>query len=273
MKRTTHKFDSIQALAAAARDTVPHERAGATSQARDDDAFYGGVTFGKAVEMGLSGGYWKEGTKDMGTIALTEPDHGTHKTRRKPVAAYAGSRPSVARYLAGAPRHMITQSPAPTSKRVLRLGVHVGRVGSTKQAQILNRGAAILSAIHELEAAGHSIEVVALWRNADDRSTEVSIETLIKPAGAFFSPADCAFALCHAAFQRRLCWRIAEGCPEGHKVTRDGYGHGRGATFEDFDLHLGYLNSPRDYNTIEGARKRVLSELKHQLAKHNNQAA
>jgi hypothetical protein len=273
MKRTTHKFDSIQALAAAARDTVPHKSACDSSQNRHDLSFYGGATFDKAVEMGMSGGYWKAGTKDMGTIALTEPDHGTHKTRRKPVAAYAGSRPSVARYLAGAPRHMITQSPSPTGKRVLRLGVHVGRVGDTEQAQILNRGAAILSAIHELEAAGHSIEVVALWRNRDGRNTEASIETLIKPAGAFFSPADCAFALCHAAFQRRLCWRIAEGCPEGHKVTRDGYGHGRSAEFEDFDLHLGYLSNPRDYNTVEGARKRVLAELKGQLAKHNNQAA
>lgn len=254
---TTLKFDSCGELAAhveqlQANDTRRH---GTTSTDTDYPEFYGNWSIGKALTCGLAGGAWQEGAEAMPRL------HMPHETLSgQPLDApmiesdVAGFAPNVPAHLTGAPDSMFTMVDQPASDRLLRVAVHVGRVGSATQSAILNRGAAIMAVLDQLTKEGYSVELWALWRN-DDYGIGCSIETCIKHSTDHWSPESVAFALAHAAFQRRLCWRVAEsidtaehahGDGAGVRITDGGYGAGNSADFSDYDLAYGYVTTDVD---------------------------
>ena len=266
MKTYKFNYNSIAELAAAA--TADGERRRDNSSQHDGGAnsFYGGLTFDEAGDIARAGGYWPEGAAKMEAASATI-DGGNNRTRRAYTSAYVGARVNVARAVAGAPRCMTKMITKPSHKRIIKMAVHVGRQANCDQYESVNRGAAILSVIREIEAAGDQVELWACWHNESEESnTRVQVSTLIKPAAAFFSPADCAFALCHVAFQRRLNWSIAELNKGADNIT-GGYGSGVPAKFTDFDCHIPYMLPDQLWDTPEGALRKVKSELNKQNIK------
>lgn len=211
----------------------------------------GGMAYDDAIEAALAGGRWDAGTKAVAAAAL-ELDAMPRRPRTVFKSAVAGSRVYMPGYCAGSPRAMLRATRRPSQKRVVRLAVHVGRQWEVEQREAVNRGAAILRTIEAAEFDGITqIEVWAVWRNADGRCTG-SIETLIKPAGVPYAADDLAFALCHLAFQRRLCWTLARSTPE-LKLLWGNMGHGAGQTFPDYDLHIPYMTPQNSWSTVAGA--------------------
>ena len=127
-----------------------------------------------------------------------------------------------------------------------------------------------MAAINELELQGYKTEVWAVWRNETDypKIVRVNVDTLIKPTYAPWQPSLVAFALCNPAFQRRLCWKVAETLEHGHKIA-GGYGHGAQADMSDFDIAFCYhtQEEERHNTTPADALKRATEIVKEALAK------
>jgi len=198
-----------------------------SSQSPTDDDF-NVISFDDALAIARAGGRWDSGAQLMKTAALAiDNARPQQKPRYKP--AYAGARPSIPRLLAGASRHMVTRTKTPTAHRVIKLGVNVSKSWRVTQEESINRGAAILSLIHDLESTGDRVELYATLVVADSNQKNVlHYELLLKPAAAFFSAHDLAFALCHVDFLRRLIFAVSElhaaENAAARKVLADGYG-------------------------------------------------
>jgi len=236
-------YNSIRELAAEAfkRPSIDCHFDASIETGRGD--FYGDLTFDEAVEIGLNGGHWESGC-ELVNMAVKSIDNDRHQNKPRYKAAYAGARPSVPRYLAGAARTMITRASAPTINRVITIGINVSRSWQIDQEEAINRGAAILSAVHSLEQTGDRVEVYAVWRAAsEDHKKRSDVRVLIKPADAFFSASDIAFPLGHVAFQRRLIWAVAEqqaaaGDTTIEAVLDSSYGQNIAETDTDFDIYF-----------------------------------
>ena len=251
------RFDSVNDLAEHVEtletdDTRPANR-GRDSGYTSDMEFYGNWTIEDAIKTGREGGKWQEGADKMPRLHVP---HETLSGAALP-APYLnndiqGFAPNVPAYLSGTPDSMFDMIEQPAGDKLLRVAVHVGRYFKCSQNNILNRGSAIMAVLDQLSLEGYSIELHAVWRNSNS-GVGVSVETCIKSGVDHWSPASVAFALCHASFQRRLCWRTAEGMTEqGGSITADGYGSGFAAEFEDFDLSFGYVGKDTNdnFNTI-----------------------
>jgi hypothetical protein len=275
MPRYTHvNFDSISHLAATVEHlhtTDAYRKRGEASTSDYNPDFYGGWTMDEAIATGTNGGGWREGADLMPRVNVA------HETLKgglvdAPVIlnSVAGFMPDVPTYLAGVPECMYQQEQQPVSPMLIRVAVHVGRSSPIEQEQIANRGAAIMAVLDQLSNEGYSVQLDAIWRNADG-PTGISVETCIKHGCDHWSPESVAFALCHASFQRRLCWRIAENVNHGTGcgLTGDGYGNGMSADFSDYDLSFGYMTPSigRDFNDIDSAVAEVKRSTIEQLEK------
>jgi hypothetical protein len=276
MDMPTLRFDSIVELADHAHrlntgELVTGHRYGTTST--DDNTrhgqkqFYGGFTLEQAIECGLSGGNWQEGADAMPRLELPhETLSGAPLPEPTMGSDIVGFSPCVPNYLAGQPDSMLSMSDIPAGDKLIKVGVHVGRQSAVTQEHILNRGAAILSVLNQLQLEGYAVELTALWRNSDSDGS-ASIETIVKGATDFWSPEAVSFAICHAGFQRRLCWRVAESL-QGAKHTGNGYGNGMKTDLSDFDISFPYITDDearKHYRTSDKAVARVKAQALKQL--------
>lgn len=222
-----------------------------------------------SIKNGLNGGGWQEGADAMPRIHVPHETLSGHKLDEPTIESdVCGFAPDVGGYLANTPECMFTQVAAPTSERLLKVAVHVGRYQGCEQQTILNRGAAIMAVLDQLSREGYAIELHAIWRNADE-GRGASVETIVKHSGDPWAPESVAYALCHASFQRRLCWRVAESLTNGGAiVTGEGYGNGTDARFDDFDLSYGYVlsNNERKMTTPKKAVAYIKEQTLNQLA-------
>ena len=239
------KFDSVGDLA---RHVDDLQRVNATriygdsSTDTHDPAFYGGWSMEESIDCGLAGGNWQAGADAMPALRI---EHETLSGGELPsqfiVNDLQGFAPNVPAYLSGVPDDMFDIIEQDSGDKLLRVAVHVGRYSECDQKTILRRGAAIMSVLSQLALEGYSIELWAIWRNCNSEGS-VSIETCVKHGNDHWSPESVAFALCHASFQRRLCWRVAENLTgKGGAVTGTNYGNGLKAEFKDYDLSYGYV--------------------------------
>jgi len=254
------QFNSISELAEFAGQRPFMTAIGYSSSQQSISQDFNEITFDDALAIARAGGRWDSGAELMQTAALNiDSARPTHKTRYK--ASFAGARPNVPRLLAGAQRHMITRTKTPTAHRVIKIGVNVSRAWNVEQNESINRGAAILSLIHNLESTGDRVELYATLVISDsDQKNAVHYQTLLKPAAAFFSAHDLAFALCHVDFLRRLMFAVNEirsvDCAITHRVLGDGYGTSLSDEIKTigkeydiyFERHIwrgGYFNTPK----------------------------
>jgi hypothetical protein len=264
-------FDSIGELGARVNELQTNRdrrRCGNESTNIYNSSFYGDMGIGAAIEMADAGGNWQEGADAMPVINI---DHkalnGGEVETPTMFNNIQGFAPNVPGFLSGTPDSMLDMHEPLAGTKLLRVAVHVGRTHKAGQAQVLNRGAAIMAVLDQLSREGYSIELWAIWRNNDWEDT-ASVETCIKHGTDYWTPSSVAFALAHVAFQRRLCWRVAESMTDGgQNLTDGGYGSGDGADFSDFDLSYGYMTAPSDYRTTTSAIDNIKASTLAQLAK------
>jgi len=226
----------------------------------------GGFSMNDAVTTALNGGNWQDGANKMPSLAICHDRLHGHTSDESIIENNMfGFAPNVGAYLSGAPDNMMSFETAPTGDKLLRVAVHVGRIWSSEQHQVLNRGAAIMAVLDQLSREGFNIELWAIWRNDDD-GEGISVETCIKHGNDFWTPSSVAFALCHIAFQRRLCWRVAESVERGQAgYGLSGYGTGMSADFSDFDLSFGYVTEALKYDTLDKALTTIKTSTDQQL--------
>ena len=218
------------------------------------------------MDMACNGGNWAEGAAKMPVLDIPhERLDGSPLPIVSLGADIMGFAPMVPSYLAGIPEDMMTLDEIDGENRRLRIAVHVGRVNGTTQTQAFNRGAAIVAVLSQLALEGYQLQLSAIWRNTVGRDT-ANVETIIKDYADQFSAESVAFALCNLAFQRRLCWRVAESLTNGGaNITNSSYGNGRRADFSDYDISYKYLDEPYDYTRIDNAVALVKAETLEQL--------
>jgi len=247
----TVRFDSITALGAHVQSLENNPalpRAGEASSTTSSE-----MDMETAIETALNGGNWREGAAAMPRL---EVPHETLAGGAIPEPAILndvqGFAPIVPAFLAGLPDSMMSFDEVEADKR-LKIGVQVGRRFDSEQHHALNKGAAIMAVLSQLALEGYTLEIWAIWRNQDGTS-KASIEICIKTSDTPFSAESVAFSLAHMAFQRRLCWRVAESLTDGgEKMTLDGYGNGGASPMTDFDIGFGYLSNKDRYETPEKA--------------------
>ena len=240
-KTESIKFQSIYEIAEYLNTHDRHKNAGMASYSTPDDEC-GGFSFTQAIDLARTGGHWQQGANDLNKIELPQSNQHHVASRRKLRRSVAGFMPNVPAYLSNNPENMMDKKRVNTPKKIIKVGVHVGRVYNTEQKHVLNRGRAIMSTIEALQLQGYSVEVWAVWRNTCSRSgISAHIDTLIKPSTAPWQASLAAFTLANLAFQRRLCWGVMETMVHGHKLSKKNYGNGRTADMSDFDLSYGYV--------------------------------
>lgn len=233
-----------------------------------------GLTLDQAIDCAKTGGHWQEGADLMPCVhAAHERLNGDPLLTPSLENNVQGFAPNVPNYLCGLPDSMMDFVDDLQGEKLIRVGVHVGRTYDTTQNQIMNRGAAIMAVLDQLSKEGYSIELTALWRNTDGEDI-ANVETIIKHGCDHWAPESVAFALCHAAFQRRLCWRTVESMPEqASGITRGGYGNGRGVDLSEFDVSFGYVTKGWLYDNIDNAVEKIKRETIEQLANNERLAA
>jgi hypothetical protein len=233
----------------------------------------------EARKRAMEGGRWPEGAEHIKPAEIALGDfmiHDMHLPR--PENAVVGYRPNVPAYLAGSPASMVRMTATSQPNRLLKVAVHVGKSFNVTDETTFNRGNGILSCLNALATAGFAIELWAVWRNSSN-GNQVSIDTLIKDSTDTYSPDSIAFALCNDGFQRRLAWSCLAIAQEQQKALKDagkpystaprelaenGYGNGRSAEFDDFDISFGYVVPTARWtreNSTDKARKVVEAAL------------
>ena len=238
-------FDSITELAdyvkARGRESFPGIRANAFDPSKGSAG--ADMSFDQSVKTGLNGGLWPEGAREMQPVDLPLVDV-AHSMPGHPqiVTAEAGYRPNIPAFLAGSPAAMFRTEPATVPNRLLKIGVNLGASASVPPDMLIRRGAAILSVIDTLQAAGYSTELWAVWRITFQDKYHSSIDTLIKDSTDSWSPDSAAFGLASSGFLRCLNWRVLEILAAEHNLTgakkqvNGTLGHGQDEKGPEFDV-------------------------------------
>lgn len=173
----------------------------------------------------------------------------------------AGAYPDVPMALAGEMEHMINLGDDVGTKPIVRLLVSLGATASVSSKAIMNRGAAVCALVDEIESAGNSCEIHAVWTNTC--GVAKSVYTVgVKRAGEVLPIDEIAFCLGHTSMLRRVFFSMMER----HKFAKDhGYdgGYGRSVELEDYEwpsdcIYLAGINSsPTPYKTPESAMTEV----------------
>ena len=230
-----------------------------------------GLGFDGAMSMARKGGMWEEGAskimrphvemaalKKEGRVAALDTD-------------VAGFMPDVPAMLAGDPCHMFAEGEdEEASKPIISIGVQLYLPYGVNESKLFNRGAAILSVIDDLEDQGYRVE---LWGCVYGESRTrakgfgIDLRVKLKDAADYWSPSSVAFGLCHAAFSRRLGFRVVESFEEadngylpGHTGQWSEAHPPKGAEFDVwFPYQVG--RHGKGYATPEAALKTVTSHI------------
>lgn len=173
----------------------------------------------------------------------------------------AGAYPDVPMALAGEMEHMINLGDDVGAKPIVRLAISLGANCSVSSSAIMNRGAAVCALVDEIEGAGNSCEIHAVWTNTCGRAKAV-YSVGVKRAGEVLPIDEIAFCLGHTSMLRRVFFSMMER----HKFAeKHGYedSYGRSVELDGYDwpndcIYLAGINSdPSSYGTPESAMAKV----------------
>lgn len=226
-------FSSLgEFLAAASRPAL----AGATSskrEGRSEVEFSGTRTFDEAMSLAERG--WPEGRKNiMAAIATAQTSMTFTPALTMDVA---GAYPIAALAAAGDPCSMVDLAPTEDRVRpIVRLLIQRAGSAAYEVSEFTNYGAAVLSYIEGLEAAGFRCEITVAFcsdlREDGDQITTV----VVKRAEETMEYDRMAYVMTHPAFFRRICFSVMEST-EGlcNTLSRQSYGFSRNPKAEEFD--------------------------------------
>jgi len=271
--RKTLKFDSIRAVAAHLDDLPRVNRTdnGGSMEAEErDGSWCAGVDLDEAHDMARTGGIWEDGARDLMDAKLEVDAVQNRATVFADDYDVTGHTLDVGEYLAGNPTHWIGESDEePEQQPILRVCVHIGRRANIPAKSVMLRGAAVLSVVDSLEAAGRRVELYALWGNKSN-GHEAFFETCVKKAEDHWSPSSVAFSLCHPAFSRRLMFRMAEGYEEISRLSR-GFGNSIDPHELSQEYDLFFERQVDDYCTAEEALRAISRTTMNQLKEESHE--
>lgn len=211
------------------------------------------MSFKEADRILRSGGYWKEGHKNLQRAVFEfeqAMNMGLGPSTELDVAGFA---PDVSEFLKGSPTCMVNESDdglVTAQRPIVKVGINTAIMCNVDAEYPLNRGAAIITLIDYLESMGQRCEIWSLMRLSTHHKDEppLYVDTLIKPAHLPWDPGSFAFSLIHPAWFRRIMFRVIESRHEWPKSGGFGYGCAPNSIedIEDWDIFFGELSNRKD---------------------------
>lgn len=223
--------------------------------------WYGTKNIEEACKLAAQG--WPEGLERMTKKMDMNLSKGRAKFRINDVA---GDIPNIGRFLAGQPdsmtRRVVDQS---IKKPIIDLTLNACFSFNVKAEHIMNYGAAIASAIDELEDAGFSVSLELGAINEYGKQRKGCMINIKKPS----EPMDVdrmVFFVAHPSFFRRFCFSYWE------TVYESGLGDAGYGIISDFEkddyaegaIYFKSLNHLQPCDTVENARAFVRKIIKQQ---------
>jgi hypothetical protein len=264
----TYKYNSMSEFGAAVASLPPRHGKARDSSIATPARMCSDFTQKAAIDTAKKGGLWPEGARNLMAVTLNDSDFAQDGPLHRLNSAVTGFAPLVPAYLSGLPDSMLAINSDIVSRKIIKIGVQVGRSYNIEQQESLNRGRAILSCIDAIENQGYSVELWAIWRNIGDgnNAPKSDIQVRIKASDEAYTPASAAFALCSTAFQRRLCWRVIESCPKGYRLSSKKHRYGYGSKdMSDFDIGLRYFDDGDQHRTPKSSLRTIEREFNKQL--------
>jgi hypothetical protein len=235
MKITQHYGSLGEFLAAAARPGLSNAATASRRKGSSEEGFSGTRNFEQAVDLVQKG--WPEGRdKILSAVASAQTSMTFTPALTMDVA---GAYPIAALAAAGDPCSMVDLAPIEDRVRpVVRLVVQRGASSAYEASEFTNYGAAVLSYIEGLEAAGFRCEITVAFCSEYRHGTPgKQVTTFVaKRAEESMEFDRMAFVLTHPAMFRRICFAVFESTPTlCGWLDGNGYGYSCNPLPEDFD--------------------------------------
>jgi hypothetical protein len=256
MKIVKHEFNSLSEIPAwldAHPNVVGKNCASQDHDNSPSDSWDMNLGYAGSIEMLRNGGNWAEGAAKMKEVTVTMANLKRSEPSLQLDTDVCGFAVDVGSYLAGDPCCMWNEGeddsrPVP----IIKIGVNVFMSAAIDSQWRMNYGAAILSVIDSIEATGARVELWSTFgtREGYSKKTCTDFRVLLKPAHEHWSPASVAFALSHAAFTRRVMFRVAESFKSLQSWCSECYGMKENVNEADFDLYF----EPLTYREFDWAK-------------------
>jgi len=130
----------------------------------------------------------------------------------------AGDYVDIGRYLTGEPECMGTTKK--TGKPIINIMINASILSDISSESIQERGRAVLEIMSGLETNGYNVEITLVFSIENNMHT---VYLKIKDSKDYFNLHSLAFWLTSSSVNRRLKFRLIEGCKGAKKIT-GGYG-------------------------------------------------
>jgi len=207
-KLTVAEFDSwgqFVSQAVAGADNLSKREGG-----KDNGGWWAGTrTLEEAVDLAYSG--WPAGaTRALETRAVVERIVGLTSGKSQQWGyELVGDVVDVGRYLTGEPECWLTEQAGDSHNgRVVKIVANVSISAGVSVESVFRRGACVVTAVDAIENAGKRCEVWLAYGASAFGGKESQFFVLLKTASQPLDQDRIAYALCHAATSRRLCFSI-----------------------------------------------------------------
>jgi len=171
------------------------------------------MTHQKARAILAQGAYWPEGEERMQKAAL-KLDKIPQSTVDVPMPDnyIVGHKANVGAFLAGSPYSMTRYVYTPMDDKRCRMLVSVAGSGMVKHQALMNRGAAIMGAIDNLQSQGYAVELTVGFfitnHSSGKGGEQVHYTVTVKNFQDTYTPAALAFVLAEPSFFRRNLFSV-----------------------------------------------------------------
>lgn len=219
-------------LAAASLPSVSGAKS-SKREGRDEGEFSGTRNFEQAMGLAVKG--WPEGRDKIMTAIATAQASPTFTSAL--TMDVAGAYPIAALAAAGDPCSMVDLAPTEDRVRpIVRLVIQRGGSAAYEVDEFTNYGAAVLSYVEGLEAAGFRCEITLAFCSDFHESGDNVITVVVKRAEETMEFDRMAFVMTHPAFFRRICFAVMEGTEVlSDWLSRHSYGYSRNPKASEFD--------------------------------------
>lgn len=223
MNRLNEHYETLgEFIAAAERAPLNSEKASRSTSSTSTE-WTGTSSFEEAVKLARHG--WPEGRRKL--VSALAQAQAAPRVSPAMVMDVAGAYPVAALAAAGDPCSMVDLSPVEDRVRpIVRLVIQRGGSSAYSASEFTNYGAAVLSYVEGLEAAGFRCEIVASFA-ADLRELHHMLSVTVKRAEEPIEMDRMAYVLTHASFFRRIAFAVKESTPGVHEALGSSYGHSR----------------------------------------------
>jgi hypothetical protein len=224
-----------------------------------------GMDYKSALDLAVTGGGWARGAADISAMELPEINHTQDDCAPALEMSVVGFAPVVPAMLAGAPDCMMALETVEMPRKIISIGVNLAISSKVNARELFNRGRALLAAIDALQTQGYEVELWGVDRTKIDLRSYFDLQVCVKAAGEFYDAGKVAFALCSAAINRRLVFKMLESHERYYTCTcSQSYGQADDIPKGDFDVYFPVLN-PKHYRSPEAASDIVFKTIYMQL--------